>query len=103
MLTVIVQFPLPGSIGPEQFREFCRSVAADFQKPEGLLRKTFLMGEDGRSAGGVYQWRSRADADRFYGAGFRAMVAERFEAEPIITCYSTPVVVDNVTGKIELT
>jgi hypothetical protein len=101
MLTAIVQFPLPESVGPEQFQELCRLVALDYRKPDGLIRKYFLVGEDGRTGGGVYLWRSRDAAEQFYGAVFRAMVADRFGTEPVISYFPTPIVVDNVTGRIE--
>src|SRR5262245_12741467 len=86
---------------PDQFREACRRAAPDFLTPEGLIRKQFLLAEDGRSGGGVYLWESREAAERFYAAGFREMVAGRFGAEPSITYFETPVVADRRAGRVE--
>jgi len=38
------------------------------------LQKYFYVSDDGRRAGGIYVWASRADADRLYGGEWRAMV-----------------------------
>ncbi len=101
LITVLVQFRLPASLGVEEFRAICRHAAPDFLKPEGLLRKHFLLGEDGRTGGGVYLWRSRKAAERFYGAGFRQMIAGRFGDEPTLTYFDTPVIADAERGRIE--
>jgi hypothetical protein len=101
MLVALVQFRLPDSVPPERFREMCWHAAPDFRTPEGLIRKYFVLGEDGRTGGGVYLWRSRTAADQFYETGFRAMIAARFGSEPTITYFRAPVVVDNSAGRIE--
>jgi predicted RNase H-like nuclease len=35
-----------------------------------------------------------------YSAEWKAMIRERYSAEPVITYFDTPVVVDNATGEI---
>ncbi len=94
VITAVVRFPLPAAVTADRYREMCRHAAPDFRKPAGLLSKQFLLAEDGRG-GGVYLWASKEAAEAFYGAGFRAMIRERFGAEPEITYFETPVVVDN--------
>ncbi|HVK14198.1 MAG TPA: YdhR family protein [Gemmataceae bacterium] len=101
MVTVLVQFPLPEGMSADQFAGFCRQVAPDFRNPPGLVRKQFLIGSDGRSGGGAYLWESRAAAEQFYGADFRARVAGLFGTEPVIQFFRTPVVVDNRAGTID--
>jgi len=65
----------------------------------GLLRKNYVMSEDGKRAGGIYVWASRADAERVYTAEWRQMIGDRYGAAPEISYFETPVVVDNTLGK----
>lgn len=100
MVTTVVQFPLPETLPAEAVRQRFQEIASDFQQPRGLMRKYFLLGGDGRSAGGVYLWASRRDAEAFYGGGFVDLVRQRYGATPTITYFETPVVVDNVARQI---
>ena len=42
------------------------SSAPNYQNVDGLRRKHFLLADDGRSAGGVYLWDSREQAEKLY-------------------------------------
>jgi hypothetical protein len=53
-----------------------------------------------RPAGGVYLWESRDAAERVYTAEWRQMIFERYGAEPEISYYDTPVVVDNDSNRV---
>jgi hypothetical protein len=66
-----------------------------FQSVAGLLTKYFYVSEDGRRAGGVYVWASRADADRLYNGEWRAFVEKKFGSPPTIDFLDSPVMVDN--------
>ena len=66
---------------------------------QGLVRKYYLLSEDGRT-GGVYLFDSREDAERFYDAAWRAGNRERLGAEPSIEYFESPVIVDNDAGAI---
>lgn len=100
MMTVLVQFPLPASIDRAQAVQQFRAAAPRFREPAGLLRKYFLLSEDGRTAGGVYLWRSRAEAQAYHGAEFRDGIARRYGTAPTVTMFESPVVVDNPSGEI---
>jgi hypothetical protein len=56
--------------------------------------------EDGRRAGGIYVWASRADADCVYTREWKAFVAEKYGAPPTIEYLHSPVMVDNREGTI---
>jgi len=62
MITAIVQYRLPPSIDQAACAEHFRRIAPGFRDVPGLIRKQFIYAEDGW-AGGVYLWRSRADAE----------------------------------------
>lgn len=100
MITTITTFTLPDAITLEQARAIFKSTAPNYQGVPGLVRKVYVLSEDGRTAGGVYLWNSRADAEALYTDAWRAFVKEKYGTDPTVTYFSSPVVVDNVTGKI---
>lgn len=101
MTTVVVEFALPANLSHEQVHDAFVAAAPRFQQPPGLIRKYFLQGADPAVGGGVYLWRSRAEAEAFYGDDFHQHIRERFGVEPSVRFYDTSVIVDNRTGEIE--
>jgi hypothetical protein len=100
MITTLVQFPLPEAITIEQARELFLSTAPKYTTVPGLLRKHYLLAEDGRSAGGVYLWRSREDAEKLFTEAWRDFIVGKYGSQPAIVWLHTPVVVDNGDGAV---
>jgi len=100
MITAITTFQLPKPFTREEARSIFLSTAPKYQGVSGLFRKSYILSEDGRTAGGVYLWRSRADAEAVYTECWRNFVQEKYGAEPLVTYFDSPVVVDNVTNEI---
>jgi hypothetical protein len=100
MMTVLVQFKLPGPLTIDQAREAFAAAAPEFQEPKELVRKYFLLSEDGTSAGGVYLWTSEKAARSAHEA-YSGLIKERFGSEPSVTFFHSPVVVDNRLGRVE--
>jgi hypothetical protein len=100
MITVFTSFTLPKPITREEARGLFLSTAPKYQGVQGLVRKTYVLSMDGVTAGGVYLWNSRAEADALYTASWRAFVREKYGTEPAVTYFESPVVVDNVTRQI---
>jgi predicted RNase H-like nuclease len=101
MVTALVQFPLPASVTREAAIGLFKGSAPRYRDMPGLIRKYYVLGEDGRG-GGIYLWKSREAAERVYDAVWRTMIKERYGAEPVITYFDTPVIVDNTTGEISV-
>ena len=95
MLVTIVTFNLPQPSTPAEMSATFQSTAPKYQEVAGLLRKNYFVSEDGRRAGGIYVWASRADADRLYTAEWKAFVEGKYGAKPQIEYLSSPVMVDN--------
>ena len=55
---------------------------------------TICLAEDGRSAGGVYLWDSREQAEAFYDDAWRQRLTARYGSEPHVTFYDSQVTVD---------
>jgi hypothetical protein len=100
MVTAVVQFKIPAPMSREQAKEVFLSTAPKYQAASGLIRKYYLLSEDGGTAGGVYLWQSKEDAEHLYTKEWKNFVREKYGAEPAIVYFQTPVVVDNLTKEI---
>ncbi|MEQ1886506.1 MAG: YdhR family protein [Bryobacteraceae bacterium] len=100
MITTIVTFQLPKPVTRDEARAIFLSTAAKYQGVRGLVRKYYMVSEDGKTAGGVYLWESKADAEAMYTNGWYAMVREKYGTEPSVSHLETPVIVDNVSNEI---
>jgi hypothetical protein len=95
MIVAVVTFQLPKATTAEEMAAAFQAAVPMFQGVAGLSTKYFYVSEDGRRAGGVYVWASRADADRLYNGEWRAFVEKKFGAPPSIDFLNSPVMVDN--------
>jgi len=100
MITALVQFKLPEPITREKAKEIFSSTAPKYRDVQGLIRKYYVLSEDGKTAGGVYLWKSREDAEKLYTDDWKKFIVEKYGAEPSVQYFATPVVVDNLTGEI---
>jgi hypothetical protein len=100
MITVFTAFTLPKPITREQARSIFLSTAPKYRGVRGLFRKTYVLSQDGTTAGGVYLWNSRAEGEAMYTESWRSFVRVKYGTEPIVTYFESPVVVDNVVGQI---
>jgi hypothetical protein len=100
MIIAITGFALSKPITPEEARSIFLSTAPTYQGVPGLFKKHYLLSEDGLTAGGVYLWNSRAEAEAMYTEAWRAFVRGKYGTEPRVTYFDSPVTVDNVTQQI---
>jgi hypothetical protein len=99
MITVLVQFKLPQPLTREKARDIFLSTAPRYREIPGLIRKNYLLSQDGLAAGGVYLWNSREDAERLYTDEWKQFIFDKYGAHPSLTYFETPVVVDNAIGE----
>ncbi len=102
MIVAIVTFELPRPGRLEELSRTFQSTAPKYRDVPGLLRKNYFMSEDGRRAGGIYVWASRADADRLYTPQWKAFVQGKYGVPPQIEFLHSPVMVDNRDGTISV-
>jgi hypothetical protein len=100
MIVAIVTFVLPEPATVAEMSAVFQSTAPKYQGMTGLLRKNYFVSEDGRRAGGMYVWATRADAQRLYTAEWQAFVTEKYGAAPDIEYLASPVMVDNAQDTI---
>ena len=100
MITTRVQFTLPQPMTRDEARRVFHSTAPKYRGLPGLVRKYYIVSDDGRTGGGVYLWKSRADAQAVFNDEWRATVTARYGSPPSLSWFETPVVVDNVADVI---
>lgn len=102
MIVTIVTFNLAEPTTLAEMTRTFQSTAPKYQGLPGLLPKNYFVSEDGRRAGGIYVWNSRADADRVYTAEWRKFVEGKYGVPPQIDYLHSPVMVDNREGTISV-
>lgn len=100
MIITVVQFKLPEPVTRDQAKDIFLGTAPKYREVEGLLRKNYIVSEDGTVAGGVYVWKSREYAQRLYDDQWRSFVTEKYGSEPSVQYFESPVLVDNIAGEI---
>lgn len=103
MIVSIVTFKLPKPWTVEQAAAVFKSTAPKYLGKPGLVRKHYYVTEAGDRAGGIYLWKSKADAEACYTSEWKATVTEKYGAAPAILYVNVPVSVDNLKQAIEST
>jgi hypothetical protein len=98
MITAIVLYDLPETIGLKECREHFARIAPDFLRVPGFVRKQFICRRDGKEAGGAYMWESQAAAEAFYAGPWVEDIRARYGCEPRISYYETVAIADRETG-----
>jgi Putative mono-oxygenase ydhR len=102
MIVSIVTFRLSQPATLAEMTATFQSTAPKYRGMAGLLRKNYWLSEDGTRAGGIYVWKTRADAERVYTEDWKKMVKAKYGAPPIIEYLHSPVMVDNRDSTISV-
>ena len=100
MITALVQFKLPKPMTTDKAQAVFAETAPKYRKVNGLIRKYYLLSEDGETAGGVYLWQSREAAKQLYTDDWQAFIMQKYGTKPSVTYVASPVIVDNLVGQI---
>ena len=100
MITEIVKFSIPEGMSREDVVAGFEATADTWKANPDLIRKNYLVDVESRTAGGVYLWKSKVDAQKWHGNEFKARVKAKYGNEPRFEYFDTPVVVDNVADAI---
>ena len=66
----------------------------------GLIRKHYLFNVQEGAAARVYLWESRATAEALYTPARREIITARYDSEPIVTWFDTPLLLNNRMGEV---
>lgn len=100
MITAIVQIKLSAPVSRDKANDLFINSSPKYLNMPGLVRKYYLLSEDGSTAGGVYLWESREEAEQLYSAEWRQAITDKYGTPPSITYFASPVIVDNVVNQI---
>jgi hypothetical protein len=100
MIIVFTTFTLPKPMTREEARSTFLSTAPKYRGVQGLVRKHYVLSEDGVTAGGVYLWNSKPEAEAMYTESWRSFVREKYGTDPNVSYFESPVVVDNVAQQV---
>ena len=100
MIAVICEFGLPSSFTPQKARAVFRDSTSKFEEMPGLIRKYFLLSEDGKAAASVYLWETRTLAKAFFTGESKVFMAGKYGHRPTVTFFERPIGVDNHTGEV---
>jgi Putative mono-oxygenase ydhR len=98
MITAIVLYDLPETIGLEECRQHFARIAPDFLGVPGFIRKHFICQSDGKTAGGAYLWETQQAAEAFYNGPWLDGIRARYGGDPRITYFETVAIADAQTG-----
>lgn len=100
MVTAIVRYELAPSMSAEDARANYDQAVAKFQAQPGLIRKYFMLSEDGRIGSSVYLWESRELALAFHDEDWKNFMQGKYGNRPVVELYHCQIVVDNLTGHV---
>jgi len=100
MITTLVQIKLSETLSIDKAQDIFASTAPKYIEIQGLIRKYYLLSEDGETAGGVYLWESRKAAETLYTDKKKKFILQKYGLAPSGRSFSSPVIVDNLLGKI---
>jgi len=78
MVTAFVQFKIPAPMSRDKAKEVFMSTAPKYQAAPGLIRKYYLLSEDGGTVGGVYLWKSKDDVEKLYTTEWKNFIQEKY-------------------------
>jgi heme-degrading monooxygenase HmoA len=102
MIVTLVTFPVAGREQPDPAaqRRLFEQTAPAYREVPGLVRKYFI--GNAQRAGGIYEWRSRADAEAWFTSDWERRMSQGYGAVPVVEYFDAPCIVDNENGRTTL-
>ncbi len=99
MIAELVKIKVPDSMKREDVLAAAHEAAAGWRGNPDLLRKHFLLDDQGYTYG-FYLWKSRSAAETAHGDAFRARVRDKFGCAPEFSYFDVLLNLDNLTDTI---
>ena len=101
MITAICRFALNPDHSREQIVAALEQGIPFYQGRAGLVRKYNCIDMDRHEGCGVYLWHDRKLAESYF-AEVAPVIREQMGSDPEVTYLDTPIVVDNLTGEVQV-
>jgi hypothetical protein len=90
-VATLVQIPIPSGVSNDLVRDGFAGAEETYRNVRGLLRKNFIIGEEG-TFGGVYLWDSLASAEEWLDDRWRQRVTDTYGSPPTVEWFEVPIV-----------
>jgi hypothetical protein len=90
-VATLVQIPIPSGVSNDLVRDGFAGAEETYRNVRGLLRKSFIIGEEG-TFGGVYLWDSLASAEEWLDDRWRQRVTDTYGSPPTVEWFEVPIV-----------
>lgn len=100
MIVELVTFKAPEGASWQSILADAKSTIPRWRSNDQLVRKHYLVSDDGRKCAGLYIWPTRAAAEQAHDAQWRAGVQQRTGAAPEITYFDLMMLLDNEAGTV---
>lgn len=100
MIVELVTFRATPGADWEAILGEARATIPRWRANADLVRKHYLLSEDGTECAGLYIWPSREAAEAAHNAAWRAAVAERTGSAPAIRYFELQMLLDNEAGTV---
>jgi heme-degrading monooxygenase HmoA len=87
-VSTIVTIAVPAGVGKARLVQEFQAAIPTYRAVPGLLRKHFIITDDGRF-GGIYLWKDRAAADQWFNAAWKERVRTTYGSEATLEWFDT--------------
>ena len=100
MIVELVTFKAPPGADWDAILVGARATIPHWRANGALVRKHYLLSDDGTECAGLYVWPSRAAAEAAHDAAWRAGVVQRTGSAPVIRYFALQMLLDNEAGTV---
>jgi hypothetical protein len=100
MIVELVLFKSPPEKPRAEILEEARATLPRWRANKELLRKHYLLDENGGAGGGLYIWQSREAAEKAHDAEWQAGVEKRTGSKPSFQYFDLLMLLDNENGSV---
>lgn len=100
MIVELVTFRAPPGAGWDAILSEARATIPRWRANAQLVRKHYLLSDDGTECAGLYIWPTRAAAEAAHDAAWQAAVAQRTGSAPAIQYFELQMLLDNEAGTV---
>jgi hypothetical protein len=100
MIVELVTFRAPTGADWDAIMAGARATLPHWHANPKLVRKHYLLSEDGQTCAGLYIWPTRADAEHAHNAAWREAVEEWTGSQPTFRYFDLQMLLDNEAGTV---
>src|ERR1044072_6676411 len=100
MIVELVTFPATPGADWDAILAEARATIPRWRAHPHLVRKHYLLSEDGTECAGLYIWLTRAAAAAAHDAAWRAAVAQGTGSVPVMRYFELQMLLDNEAGTV---